>query len=123
MGPLRKLISGNAEIIEWLTKLKETAPSFAPVIDIVGREARASMLSRGPMRLTPVILVGPPGYGKTYTARRIAAALGVPFVAIAMNTCDDAGGELCGHGLSWRGGRARAASRRPCLPATPLRRW
>jgi ATP-dependent Lon protease len=111
MGAQRKLLGGSTAIVERLTKLKETAPSFAPVIDLIAREARASMLSGGAMQITPLILVGPPGFGKTHTARQIALALGVPFEAISMNTCDSPRGELCGYGLQWKGSREGRVAR------------
>jgi ATP-dependent Lon protease len=56
------------------------------------------------MRMTPLILLGPPGVGKTHLVNALALTLGVPFVSIAMSTCDDIG-DLVGHSLSWKSAR------------------
>ena len=81
----------------------------------------SSLRHGAPMRLARQILLGPPGYGKTYTARRLALALDVPFAKIAMNLCDDVG-DIVGHSLSWRAARQGVVSRTLLdrLSASPL---
>jgi ATP-dependent Lon protease len=111
LGPRRRLLAGDAAMIDRLESLKNVAPSFSAVIDIIRREARASMATKAPMRLTPMILLGPPGYGKTHIVRRLATALGAPFASVSLNMCDDIGGEMIGHTMSWRAARQGSISR------------
>jgi ATP-dependent Lon protease len=121
LGPSRALAMGSEEMVQRLDALKQRAPSFATIIDIMRREARSSILRQAPMRLTPIIMVGPPGFGKTYTARQLAQCLGVPFELISMNLCDDVG-DIVGHSHSWRAAREGLISRTLLngLSASPL---
>ncbi|WP_296713815.1 AAA family ATPase [Rhodoblastus sp.] len=112
LGPERKVLTGTPALVDDLDALKQRIPSFGPVVDLFRREALASSLNGAPMRVTPLLLVGPPGIGKTYAARRLAAALGETFVSISMTLCDDVG-DLVGHSASWRAAR-------PGLIATTL---
>nr|WP_246664730.1 AAA family ATPase [Rhodoblastus acidophilus] len=57
-----------------------------------------------------MILLGPPGYGKTRIIRRLATVLDTPSVSVSMNMCDDICGELIGHSRSWRAARQGSIS-------------
>jgi hypothetical protein len=105
LGPVRRVLTGSEKLAAGLDSLKKQIPSFATVIDLFRREALASAKTGAPMRMTPLLLVGAPGVGKTYSARRIAAVLGEPFVSISMTLVDDLG-DLVGHSASWRAARS-----------------
>lgn len=110
--PKRTVLKGSVGIVESLDQLALSAPGFAEVIGLFRREALASIETGAPMRPIPLILVGPPGIGKTYLVEKLAGALQAPFASIPMNLIDDVG-EIIGHSLSWR-------ATRPGLVATTL---
>ena len=110
IGPNRPHLTGDRGMIARLDGLKRCSPSFGGLIDFFCREAQSSLLTGAAMRVTPLLLVGPPGCGKTHTARQLALALGVPFGSVSMNLCDDVG-DLVGHSLSWRAARQALISR------------
>jgi ATP-dependent Lon protease len=112
VGPKRMVLMGSERIVRNLDQLALTAPGFAEVIGLFRREALASMKTGTSMRTLPLILVGPPGIGKTYLVEKLAAALTTSFASIPMNLIDDVG-EITGHSLSWR-------ATRPGLIATTL---
>ena len=105
IGPSRSTLSGTPTILRQLEQVAREAPSFTNVVDIYKREAFASIRTCAPMRPLPLILVGPPGVGKTHFVEELGNALGTPMASIAMNLVDDVG-ELTGHSLSWRSARA-----------------
>jgi ATPase family protein associated with various cellular activities (AAA) len=65
-----------------LAALAEAAPAFtAPLAEIRRTLALAAHAGRPSPRLRPLLLVGPPGVGKTWFARRVAQALELPFAS------------------------------------------
>lgn len=110
-GPHRTLLFGSPEMLGRLDRLKRSAPNFSEITGLFRREAQASMQAMAPMTMPPLILLGPPGAGKTYFARGLAAALDTPHREIAANMEDDLGGSICGHSLSWRSPRLGLVAR------------
>jgi ATP-dependent Lon protease len=90
--------------VQRLERLNKTIPSFRSVVDLFRREALSSIRTSSPMRMTPIILLGAPGIGKTFLCNALADALKVPFASIAMSACDDIG-DIVGHSLSWKSAR------------------
>lgn len=73
-----------------LGALAEQAPAFAaPIREIRRALALAAHAGRPSVRMRPVLLVGPPGVGKTWFARRLAAALGLPTSALNLGGATD----------------------------------
>lgn len=100
----RDLLVVDASILVELQRLATDAPNFRDAIDVAIRAATLSFLAGSPLILPPLLLLGPPGVGKSFFARRLAEALSVPLVRHPMNLADDPG-VLVGHSLSWRGAR------------------
>ncbi|WP_135467676.1 AAA family ATPase [Crenalkalicoccus roseus] len=73
-----------------LAALAEAAPSFAaPLAELRRALALAAHAGRPSPRLKPILLVGPPGVGKTWFARRVAQALALPFSALNLGGATD----------------------------------
>ena len=54
-------------------------PNFKPVIDILARHLRLAELAETALKLPPLLLLGPPGIGKTEFARAVAETLEMSF--------------------------------------------
>lgn len=104
LGSKRRLMTGSEECLVRLGRLEATAPHFRQALGIIKRAVVLSWRSKVGLRVPPILLVGEPGIGKTYVARRIAEALGVPIAEYSFATSDDAGA-ISGHSLSWKGAR------------------
>jgi ATP-dependent Lon protease len=103
-GPNRYLLIVNERMLEQVSALKLQCPGFVEVVDMVLRAAHLSMVTRSPLSLPPLLLVGPAGVGKTHFARKLAASLGVPCDFIAGDLLTDRG-TVTGLGLSWKGAK------------------
>ncbi|MBV1797670.1 AAA family ATPase [Siccirubricoccus sp. G192] len=73
-----------------LSALAEAAPAFAaPLAEIRRTLALAAHAGRPSPRLRPILLVGAPGVGKTWFARRLAEALDLPFASLNLGGATD----------------------------------
>lgn len=97
-----------------LDRLAEEMPNFQPAIDRVADHlCLARRLSPSPvLNLPPLLLVGPPGIGKTRFVRRLSEALGVPFVWKGLAGASD-NRTLAGTSRGW-------SSAEPSWPVTQL---
>lgn len=84
-GPWRSARAGP-KVFRALAALAEELPHFAGVVRAVQAQLRLAQIARRPARVTPRLLVGGPGLGKTHFAGRLAQALGVPVHRLAMDT-------------------------------------
>ena len=103
--PLRHLVVADEDTPERLTKLCVECPGFVTVIALIERAVALSAVAGTPIAFPPILLVGPPGLGKTHFSRRLAAALGVEQHAFSCATNSDAQQLLIGHPPTWRGAR------------------
>jgi ATP-dependent Lon protease len=85
--------------------LKLSFPNFAEVVDFVtGQLALMDSEGAQPRRLSPMLLLGDPGIGKTHFAQSLAQALNVPMQLISMNTATSGFG-LSGLDRAWSGAK------------------
>ncbi|MFZ9405589.1 MAG: AAA family ATPase [Burkholderiaceae bacterium] len=79
-------------------------PNFSEVLDDLRGQLALCLESDDPLRLMPILLLGEPGIGKTYFARRLAALLGTGYGFIPMSSLT-AGWVLSGASSQWRNAR------------------
>ncbi len=101
-GSWRSLLVPDAEMIARIAALDRTCPQFATVTAWILRAATLAMAGGQPLRLDPCVLLGAPGVGKTYYARRLAQAFGVKTLTIPMNSVTDRGTWFTGLAPVWR---------------------
>ncbi len=105
---LKKLWHPNRELavirdLNIFQNLKSRFPNFLEVIELF--ESNAIGLSKLglPFELTPILLQGDPGLGKTFFVSELAKVLGLPFCEISMATMT-ASFALSGGSLQWSEG-------------------
>jgi ATP-dependent Lon protease len=84
--------------------LYDELPNFSDVLDDVRRQLALCEDSRDALEITPLLLLGPPGVGKTHFARELAQLLGTGMGFIAMSSMT-AGWVLSGASSQWKGAR------------------
>jgi len=84
--------------------LYDELPNFGDVLDNVRRQLALCQDSRDGLEITPMLLLGPPGIGKTHFAREIAQLLGTGLGFISMSSLT-AGWVLSGASSQWKGAR------------------
>ena len=84
--------------------LYEELPNFHTVLDDVKRQLALCQDSRDALEITPMLLLGAPGVGKTHFAREIAHLLGTGLGFISMSSLT-AGWVLSGASSQWKGAR------------------
>ena len=84
--------------------LYDELPNFHPVLDDVRRQLALCQDSRDALEITPMLLLGPPGVGKTHFARELAQLLGTGMGFIPMSSLT-AGWVLSGASSQWKGAR------------------
>jgi ATP-dependent Lon protease len=79
-------------------------PNFTEVLDDVRRHVALAQDSRDGLEVTPMLLLGPPGIGKTHFARKLAEMLGTGMSLVPMNSMT-AGWLLSGASSQWKGSK------------------
>ena len=101
-GPSRFSVkpSGLPEMAD----LYDALPNFGQPLDEVRRNLALSQDSQDHLEITPMLLLGPPGVGKTHFAHEIAALLGTGMTLVPMSSMT-AGWLLSGASSQWRGAK------------------
>ena len=85
--------------------LYDDLPNFTDVLDDVKRQLALCEDSRDALEITPLLLLGSPGIGKTHFARALSELLGTGMGFISMSSMT-AGWVLSGASSQWKGARA-----------------
>lgn len=84
--------------------LYDDLPNFAEVLDDIKRQLALCEDSRDALEITPLLLLGPPGVGKTHFARALSQLLGTGMGFMSMSSMT-AGWVLSGASSQWKGAR------------------
>ncbi len=101
-GPERFAVKPSG--VPEMSALYDLLPNFVEVLDDVKRHVALSQDSRDSLEVTPILLLGPPGVGKTHFARQIAALLGTSMSLVPMSSMT-AGWLLSGSSSQWKGSK------------------
>lgn len=101
-GPERFQVkpSGVPDMVDLYGQL----PNFTDVLDDVRRHVALAQDSCDGLEVTPMLLLGPPGIGKTHFARQLAELLGTGMSLVPMSSMT-AGWLLSGSSSQWKGAR------------------
>jgi ATP-dependent Lon protease len=87
-----------------MAHLYDELPNFHAVLDDLKRQLALCHDSSDALEITPMLLLGPPGVGKTHFAREVAQLLGTGLGFISMSSLT-AGWVLSGASSQWKGAR------------------
>jgi ATP-dependent Lon protease len=84
--------------------LCETSPNFVDVVDDLRKYLALAVAGGEAVQFTPMLLLGEPGLGKTYFAKKLAQVLGTGFEFVSMSSLT-AGWVLTGASAQWNNAR------------------
>lgn len=87
-----------------MRNLYELLPNFADVLDDVKRHVALSQDGPDGLEVTPILLLGEPGIGKTHFAKKLADLLGTGMNLVPMSSMT-AGWLLSGSSSQWKGAK------------------
>ncbi len=87
-----------------MAALYQTLPNFTEVLDDVKRHVALAQDCPDGIEVTPILLLGPPGIGKTHFAKQLADLLGTGMSLVPMSSMT-AGWLLSGSSAQWRGAK------------------
>ena len=101
-GPERFQVKPSG--IPEMAPLYDALPNFTDVLDDVRRHVALSHDSADGLEVTPMLLLGQPGIGKTHFARQLADLIGTGMSLVSMGSLT-AGWLLSGSASQWKGAR------------------
>jgi ATP-dependent Lon protease len=101
-GPQRFAVKPSG--VPDMAPLYEQFPNFGDVLDDVKRHVALSQDSQDHLEVTPMLLLGPPGVGKTHFAHKLAELLGTTMSLVPMSSMT-AGWLLSGSSSQWKGAK------------------
>lgn len=113
LGPDRKL----ARPLNWRSEceiLEDYMPNFVKPLRIVRNALAMAEATGKPVRIPPLLLLGPPGVGKTYFSQSLAEMLHAPHVTISFDQ-PSAGSQLRGSDKFWGNTESGVLFNRICL--------
>ncbi len=84
--------------------LEEDLPNFGEVLKDLRKQLALCLETEDPLELTPMLLLGEPGIGKTHFARRLSQLLGTGYGFVSMSSLT-AGWILSGASSQWKNAR------------------
>jgi ATP-dependent Lon protease len=87
-----------------MASLYQALPNFTEVLDDVKRHVALAQDCRDGLEVTPILLLGPPGIGKTHFAKKLAELLGTGMSLVPMSSMT-AGWLLSGSSSQWKGAK------------------
>ena len=87
-----------------MADLYEQLPNFTEALDDVKRHVALAQDAGDGIEITPMLLLGPPGIGKTHFARQLAEMLGTGMSLVPMSSMT-AGWLLSGASSQWKGAK------------------
>ena len=103
-----------------MAALYEALPNFTEVLDDVKRHVALSQDSLDGLEVTPMLLLGPPGIGKTHFAKQLADLLGTGMSLLPMGSMT-AGWLLSGSSSQWKGAKPGKVFEALWTASTPTR--
>lgn len=99
LGPDRRIARPD-NVTRALDTLEAELPNFSDPIRLIRNTLAVAEATNAPVRIPPMLLLGPPGIGKTLFSHRLAQLLGAPYASIAFDQ-PSAGAQLRGSDKHW----------------------
>lgn len=99
-GPDRRVATPPLGWRDELEALEATVPNFRAPIRVLRNALVLAEATGRPARIPPMLLLGPPGVGKTYFSHRVAELLGAPHASLSFDQ-PSAGAQLRGSDKYW----------------------